>query len=56
MALSPDGKLLYVVNTDANRLSVIDTEKGRQVKSVLVVGRRPSDITIGTGGATLWVA
>jgi YVTN family beta-propeller protein len=54
IAVSPDGRLLYVVCQDSDELRVIDTATGKVVKSV-AVGHMPRGIAITRGGDTLYV-
>jgi YVTN family beta-propeller protein len=54
IAVSPDGRLLYVVCQDRDELRVIDTATGKVVKSV-AVGHMPRGIAITRGGGTLYV-
>jgi YVTN family beta-propeller protein len=54
IAVSPDGRLLYVVCQDRDELRVIEAETGKVVKSV-AVGHMPRGIAITRGGDTLYV-
>ena len=54
LAASPDGGRLYVVNTNANSVSVVDTER-RSVIAEIAVGRRPQDLAFDSTGLRLFV-
>src|SRR3954463_6450930 len=54
IAVSPDGRLLYVVCQDRDELRMIEAETGKVVKSV-AVGHMPRGIAITRGGDTLYV-
>ena len=53
-AFSPDGRLLYVVNSASDDLSVIDLEAGIGVGH-LDVGSNPRGIVVSADGRTAWV-
>lgn len=55
MALSPDGRRLYVTNMQHKSVTVLDTESGAPVARVRV-GRLPSDISVSTDGASVYVS
>jgi YVTN family beta-propeller protein len=54
IAVSPDGRLLYVVCQDSDELRVIEAAPGKVVKKV-AVGHMPRGIAITGGGDTLYV-
>jgi YVTN family beta-propeller protein len=54
IAVSPDGRLLYVLCQDSDELRVIEEASGKVVKSV-PVGREPRGIAITRRGDTLYV-
>ena len=54
LALSPDGSRLYVVNLDAETVSVIDLASGGIERSI-PVGTSPSSITLSRDGAYAYV-
>jgi YVTN family beta-propeller protein len=45
MAITPDGKKLYVANGRSDSVSVIDTETNQKVKDI-PVGERPWGVVI----------
>ena len=53
-AFSPDGRLLYVVNSASDDLSVVDLEAGIGVGH-LDVGSNPRGIVVSVDGSTAWV-
>ncbi len=55
LAISPDGRRLYVVCERSNELRVVDTRSGRVVKQI-AVGRLPRGIGISTDGGQIYVA
>ncbi len=57
LALSPDGKRLYVANADNNDVAVIDTSnaKASRVLGFLPTGWYPSALAIAPDGRTLYV-
>jgi PQQ-dependent catabolism-associated beta-propeller protein len=55
MALSPDGKTAYVALGRANHVAVVDVAS-HQVKSYVLVGRRPWGLTLSRDGSRLYVA
>jgi YVTN family beta-propeller protein len=55
MALSPDGKTAYVGLGRANHVAVVDVAT-RQVRSYVLVGRRPWGLAVSRNGRTLYVA
>lgn len=54
LAISPDGKLLYVVCEHSNSVCVVDPIKGRVVDEVRV-GKRPHDVAVSPDGRTVYV-
>ena len=54
IALSPDGKLLYVVDQANFRLVIMDTLTGKPIHSV-PMGRYPFGITLSPDGTRAWV-
>src|SRR5579862_3300184 len=54
MALSADGKTLYVSGDGSSSLSVIDTASDK-VKSTVEVGKAPNGVTLTRDGKTLLV-
>lgn len=63
MALSPDGKLLYVANANSDSVSVIDTVGQRVVATIdaritpkAPIGSAPNALAVSGDGATLYVA
>lgn len=54
IALSPDGKRLYVTISDRRLVMLLDTETGRQVGEVRV-GRTPREIIVSPDGQWLFV-
>jgi YVTN family beta-propeller protein len=55
VALSPDGRRLYVANGAGNRVTVIDPIAARVLSSV-EVGSRPWGVALSADGATLYTA
>ena len=55
LAVSPDGKLLYVVARDANTLMVTDTEEGKVLNKVSV-GNKPHSVILDKDGKTAYVS
>ncbi|HKW44469.1 MAG TPA: GH92 family glycosyl hydrolase, partial [Candidatus Eremiobacteraceae bacterium] len=55
LAVSPDGKRVYVSDNGANVVSVVDTNL-RRVIATVSVGRSPWGIGVTPDGATVWVA
>ncbi len=63
MAFSPDGALLYVVNSNSDSISVINTNSDSVVRTISVkpsssarLGSAPDAITVSNDGTTLYVA
>ena len=63
MILNSPGTRLYVVNSDADSVSVIDTGTDREIERINVklaenalVGSSPEGLALGADGATLYVA
>jgi YVTN family beta-propeller protein len=63
MTLSPDGKFLYVANSDSDTVSVLDAERGRITQTINLrppndpkFGQMPTDCTLSPNGKTLYVA
>jgi YVTN family beta-propeller protein len=63
MALSPDGSFLYVVNSDHDTISVIDTSTDTVVKTISLtfesdsyLGSSPLSVDVSSDGAKLYVA
>jgi YVTN family beta-propeller protein len=54
VAISPDGKEVYVANEDAAQLSVIDTGDGHLIQS-FKIGEEPEGVTVEPGGKRVWV-
>src|SRR3974390_2173127 len=54
MALSPDGRLLYVVCQDSDEVRVVDTQSGKVIANV-GVGRMPRGIAVSPDGFQLYV-
>lgn len=54
LAISPDGKEVYVANEDAAQLSAIDTTDGHLIQS-FKVGDEPEGVTVESGGKRAWV-
>jgi YVTN family beta-propeller protein len=55
LAVSPDGRRLYVVCEQSDELLVIDTRSGRKVKAV-AVGHVPRGLSISVDGSRAYVA
>lgn len=55
LALSPDGRRLYIAVSDENRVAVIDVAAAREVAS-LPSGPDPETIALAPGGGRLYVA
>ena len=55
VALSPDGRRLYVANGAASRVTVIDPAAAR-VLSAIEVGTRPWGVALSPDGLTLYTA
>ena len=55
LALSPDGKRLYVTASGHDALMVVDTAQ-RKVDSEIAVGQRPHDVCVSRDGKTLFVS
>jgi YVTN family beta-propeller protein len=56
LALSPDGRRLYVTNRGTNAVAVIDlSPRHRTVVGLLPTGWYPSDVAVSADGATLYV-
>jgi YVTN family beta-propeller protein len=54
LAISPDGKLAYVVQRKLNQLAIIDTTT-RNLTKTSPVGNRPDMIAVSPDGKTLYV-
>ena len=54
LAISSDGKEIYVANEDAAQLSVIDTSDGHLVQS-FKIGEEPEGVSVEPGGKRVWV-
>src|SRR2546423_9694652 len=54
LAISPDGKEVYVANEDAAQLSVIDTSDGHLMQT-FKIGEEPEGVTVEPGGKRVWV-
>ncbi len=54
MALSPDGRLLYVVCQDSDEVRVVDTQSNKVV-GIDPVGHAPRGITLVVRGTALYV-
>ncbi len=54
VAISQDGKEVYVANEDAGQLSVIDTTDGHLIQS-FKIGDEPEGVTVEPGGTRVWV-
>ena len=52
VAMDPSGKKLYVVVRDKNAVAMVDLEKGKQER-LIVVGDEPEGITVSPNGTTL---
>jgi YVTN family beta-propeller protein len=55
-ALSNDGALLYVSNTDSNNISVIDTKKRVVTTTLTISGKGPSGVVLNANGTRVYVA
>jgi YVTN family beta-propeller protein len=55
LALSPDGKFLYVANTANNSVAVINTAT-RVFEKQIAVGLEPVSVAVRPGGREVWVA
>lgn len=55
LAISPDGRQLYVTAQDSDELLVVDTRQ-RQVTGAIKVGRRPHSVLIGKAGKLAYVS
>jgi len=55
LAITPDGKKLYVANRNSNSISVIDVLK-KEVTNTIKVGLNPTKVTITPDGKKLFVA
>ncbi len=55
LAVSPDGKYLYVVAEEGNALLVVNTEKNRVTKEI-EVGVRPHSVVVSRDGKTAYVS
>jgi YVTN family beta-propeller protein len=55
VAVSPDGRLVYVANGRADSVSVIDV-RARAVAASIPVGRRPWGVALTRDGRRLYVA
>ena len=55
LALSPDGKYLYVVAEEGNALLVVNTEKNKVTKEI-TVGVRPHSVVVSRDGKTAYVS
>jgi len=55
LALSPDGKYLYVVAEEGNALLVVNTEKNKVTKEIKV-GVRPHSVVVSRDGKTAYVS
>ena len=54
VAVSPDGKQMYVANEDAAQLSVFDTGDGHLIQT-FKIGEEPEGVTVEPGGKRVWV-
>src|SRR5512132_2032874 len=54
VAISADGKQVYVANEDAAQLSVIDTSDGHLVQT-FKIGEEPEGVTVEPSGKRVWV-
>jgi YVTN family beta-propeller protein len=54
LALSPDGKLAFVVQRKLNQLAMIDTAS-RQITKTAPAGKRPDMLAMSPDGKTLYV-
>ncbi len=55
VTVSHDGKLLYVVASDANTLMVTDTENGKVLNKIMV-GNKPHSVILDKDGKTAYVS
>jgi YVTN family beta-propeller protein len=55
VAVSPDGKYLYVANHHGNSVSVIDTSDGTVIDTVKEVGRGPVGVAVSPNGDHVYV-
>ena len=55
MAVSEDGKRLYVTAQDGDELIAIDTGSGKTIKKI-PVGHKPHSVILGKSGKTAWVS
>ena len=63
MALSPDEETLYVACADSSSVSVLDTQKGRELERIgtslypkVPNGSTPDSLALAANGNTLWIA
>ncbi|MBA2354208.1 MAG: hypothetical protein H0V80_06010, partial [Acidobacteria bacterium] len=56
LALSPDGRTLFVSNGRGRSVSLIDVASRRLTRSIASVGARPWGIGVSTDGAKLYTA
>ena len=63
MVLSPDEETLYVACADSSTVSVLDTQKGRELERIgtslypkVPNGSTPNSLALAPNGNTLWVA
>src|SRR5947207_52255 len=54
VAVSPDGKEIYVANEDAAQITVIDASDGHLIQS-FKIGDEPEGVTVEPGGRRVWV-
>ena len=54
LALSPDGRLLYVVCQDSDELRVVDAQSGKLLATI-AVGRSPRGIVLSRDGSRIYV-
>ena len=54
LAVSPDGKSVFVANEDAGQLTVIDADSG-QIVQTFKVGDEPEGVTVRPGGTQVYV-
>ena len=55
VAVSPDGKRLYLSNEDAGNASIVDVATGRHI-ATLIVGTEPEGVTVSPDGKRVYVA
>ncbi len=55
LAISPDGKTLYVVAQESSELLVVDAQEGK-VREVLPVGKQPHTVVVTSDGKTAFVS